>query len=49
VHADADARGLRDVLEQVHLLAVEADTVDLVALPPDRVEIPCSWICVGMP
>ena len=40
MHADADARRLRDVLEQVHLLPVESDAVDLVALAPDRIEHP---------
>jgi hypothetical protein len=38
VNAEADAGGLRDVLEQVHLLAVIVDAVDAVALAPHRIE-----------
>ena len=38
MHADADTRRLGDVLEQVHLLAVETNSIDLVALPPERVK-----------
>ena len=38
MNAEADARRLGDVFQQIHLLAVESDAIDLIALAPDRIE-----------